>query len=77
MRQQLIEELKMRDIGSGIYYPKPLHFFTHVAKLGYKEGDFPEAERAASEVLSLPIHPKVSPKDIDTIAKSLRELSHV
>ena len=41
MRQQLIEELKMRDIGSGIYYRKPLHFFTHVAKLGYKEGDFP------------------------------------
>jgi dTDP-4-amino-4,6-dideoxygalactose transaminase len=75
-RQQLIERLKAQDIGAGIYYPKGLHSYPHVAKLGYKVGDFPEAERAASQVLSLPVHPRVSKTDVQTIATAIQELAN-
>jgi perosamine synthetase len=75
-RKQLIEELKNRGIGTGVYYPKTLHSIPHIAAFGYKPGDFPEAEMAATQVLSLPIHPKVSEADVETIASAIKELSH-
>lgn len=74
-RNELLEELRRREVGSGVYYPKPLHAYPHIAELGYKIGDFPHAERAASEVLSLPVHPKVTPDDIDTIITALKEVA--
>lgn len=73
-REKLIEGLKERGIGAGIYYPKPLHAYPHIAKLGYKIGDFPEAEIAASQVLSLPVHPKVTDKDMRKIIASIKEI---
>jgi dTDP-4-amino-4,6-dideoxygalactose transaminase len=76
-RETLIEELKKRGIGAGVYYPKPLHIIPHIAKHGYKKGDFPEAERAAEQVLSLPVHPKVSEADARTIVSALKGLADV
>lgn len=59
-RSELIEQLKQAHIGSGIYYPMPLHLFPQFKRLGYKKGDFPNAEQACREVISLPIHPQVT-----------------
>ena len=74
-RDEVAAKLREKGIGAGIYYPKPLHAIPHIARYGYAPGDFPEAERAAAEVLSLPVHPGVSEADIATIVSSVKELA--
>jgi dTDP-4-amino-4,6-dideoxygalactose transaminase len=72
-RDQLIEHLKKNNIGCGVYYPKPLHLHPWFKKLGYKQGDFPVSEKLSKQVISLPVHPAVSFKDIQEIAFAIRE----
>lgn len=76
-RDEFIKSLQEKEIGAGIYYPKALHEYPHIAELGYKIGDFPESEKAAAEVVSLPVHPNVTSNDIKTIVNSIKELANV
>ena len=66
--------LAERAIDSAIYYPVPLHRQRCFAELGLPEGAFPEAERAAGEALSLPVHPDLSPAQIEAAATAVREI---
>lgn len=71
-RDGLVERLKKEGIGTAVFYPKPLHLHPHFAKLGYKGGDFPVAERLSRQVVSLPVHPLVDEGDIKRIVEAIR-----
>ncbi|MFH1547375.1 MAG: DegT/DnrJ/EryC1/StrS family aminotransferase [bacterium] len=68
-RDELMDHLKEKEIGAGIYYPKPLHMHTHFMKMGYKEGDFPVSEMLSKQALSLPVNPFVTKKDVEKIVE--------
>jgi perosamine synthetase len=72
-REELMTFLKENEIGCGIYYPKPLHLHEHFRKMGYKEGDFPVAEKLAKEVLSLPVNPFVTKEDVKKVVDKIKE----
>lgn len=72
-REELINYLKEKGIGVGIYYPKPLHLHPHFLKMGYKEGDFPVAEKMSKQVLSLPVHPSLTDDEVNLIIDTINE----
>ena len=72
-RDELREFLTARGIGSEIFYPVPLHMQDALKGLGYAEGDFPEAERAAREVLALPIYPELHEDEQNAVARAIAE----
>ena len=72
-RDALRDFLAMRQIGSEIYYPLPLHMQDALKDLDYREGSFPEAERAAREVLALPIFPELREDEQQTVVSAIAE----
>ncbi|RMG21989.1 MAG: DegT/DnrJ/EryC1/StrS family aminotransferase [Armatimonadetes bacterium] len=67
-RDALMEYLKQHGVPSAVYYPVPLHVQPPYQFLGYKEGDFPETERACREVLSLPIQAHLTTEQVEYCA---------
>jgi dTDP-4-amino-4,6-dideoxygalactose transaminase len=72
-RDALQQHLAARKIGSTVYYPYPLHLQPLYAHLGHKAGDFPHAERAAQEVLSLPMYPELRKDQIARVVEAIAE----
>jgi dTDP-4-amino-4,6-dideoxygalactose transaminase len=71
-RDDLQSFLKGKGIGNAIYYPLPLHLQPCFSYLGYKQGSCPESERAAAEVLSLPIYPELTTDQLDEVIDQVR-----
>jgi dTDP-4-amino-4,6-dideoxygalactose transaminase len=72
-RDEIKKKLAEAGIDTMIYYPEPLHLQPAFKHLGYREGDFPEAERACKEVLSLPIYPGLTDKEQDYVIEELKK----
>jgi dTDP-4-amino-4,6-dideoxygalactose transaminase len=75
-RDDLRAWLTQRGIGSEVYYPLALHQQKALASLGYHEGDFPESERAAREVLALPIFPHLRDDEQQRVVAAIRDFFH-
>jgi dTDP-4-amino-4,6-dideoxygalactose transaminase len=67
--------LSAHGIQTGIHYPTPVHLLPAYADLGYEAGQFPHAEAAANEVLSLPLFPELTPQQTDKVARAVLELA--
>jgi dTDP-4-amino-4,6-dideoxygalactose transaminase len=72
-RDRVLELLRARGVGAAIHYPVPVHLQPACAFLGYREGDLPVTEKAAREVLSLPMYPELTDEQIGHVAKALVE----
>jgi dTDP-4-amino-4,6-dideoxygalactose transaminase len=72
-RDAVRADLGHRGIQTGIHYPVPIHLQPAYEDLGYRVGSFPETERQAAEVLSLPMYPELPPVSVAHVASALRE----
>lgn len=72
-RDLLRDNLKKAGISAGVHYPMPLHAQPAYKYLGYKIGDFPKAEKASKEVLSLPVYPELTEKQIRYTANQIKK----
>jgi dTDP-4-amino-4,6-dideoxygalactose transaminase len=75
-RDELLKHLQANKIGCEIYYPVPMHVQECFAYLGYKPGDMPESEKAAREVIALPIYPELTDEMKDYVTKTVLEFYH-
>jgi len=72
-RDALVEYLHMQGIGASVHYPLPLHLQPVYRDRGWGPGSFPVAERAASEVLSLPLYAEITPTQQERVAAAIRQ----
>ncbi|HET9913913.1 MAG TPA: DegT/DnrJ/EryC1/StrS family aminotransferase [Anaerolineales bacterium] len=72
-RAELQAFLKEKDIAAEVYYPLPPHLSAPCRKYGYREGNFPYAERASRETLALPLYPELTIVQQDEVIRAVRE----
>jgi len=70
-RDELLEWLSRQGVGANVHYPVPIHLQEATKHLGHKPGDFPEAEKASQEILSLPIYPELGIDEVNYICQSI------
>lgn len=75
-RDELIESLKAQGVGCAVYYPKCLHLQPVYESLGCGEGSLPVAEKAAREVLSIPVFPELTEEERQTVANVVRSFQN-
>lgn len=75
-RDRLRQYLQKREIICGVHYPTPIHLQPGMRSLGYKKGDFPVSEKSAQEVLSLPLYPELTQKQLETIVLQIKKFFH-
>ncbi|HEY0982023.1 DegT/DnrJ/EryC1/StrS family aminotransferase [Schlesneria sp.] len=75
-RDALMQELKARKVGCAVYYPKPLHLQKCFKHLGYRPGQFPEAEAASRDILALPSYPELPASDQARVVTAVTEICH-
>jgi dTDP-3-amino-2,3,6-trideoxy-4-keto-D-glucose/dTDP-3-amino-3,4,6-trideoxy-alpha-D-glucose/dTDP-2,6-dideoxy-D-kanosamine transaminase len=73
-RDAIVEALAVRGIGAGIHYPWPIHRMRGYGHLGYGAGSLPVTERAAAEIMSLPMYPSLTTADQDRVCEALRAI---
>jgi dTDP-4-amino-4,6-dideoxygalactose transaminase len=71
-RDAVLARLTAAGIGAGVHYPVPIHLQPAFAYLGHRPGEFPDSERAAREVLSLPLFPHITADQQERVAAALR-----
>ncbi|MFL5734109.1 MAG: DegT/DnrJ/EryC1/StrS family aminotransferase [Chloroflexia bacterium] len=71
-RDTVREKLAIAGVGSEVYYPVPVHKQQVYMSMGYGSQSFPESEKAAKQVLSLPVHPGLTQEDLETIVAAVR-----
>ncbi len=72
-RDEFVERLRERGVGSGIYYPIPVHRQAPFVALGYGEQHFPVTETLTEQVVSIPVHPALSEADVDAVIAAVNE----
>lgn len=73
-RKYLQRYLKSKGISTGIHYPIPIHLQKAYKNLNHRVGDFPVSEQVSSEILSLPMYPELTQKQVQFIANSIKEV---
>jgi len=74
LRDHIQQQMREAKVGCAVYYPKPLHLQKCFAHLGYRLGQFPEAEAASKEILALPIYPELPMADQERVVGTLQKI---